>query len=458
MPFDVRGYLDSLQRFGMKPGLERITAILERLGHPERAFPAIHVGGTNGKGSISSMAAQVLKEAGYTVGLYTSPHLVRYNERIRIGGEPIDDAALEELFEEVAAAAEDAARALGERPTEFEVGTAAAFLHFARRRVEVAVVEVGLGGRWDSTNVLDPLAVALGPISLDHTSVLGSSVREIAGDKVGIFRRGAPAVIAPQLPEAEAVIRSAGEELPCPLWWVRAAPGQEGTGLGSLVSYTPLGWGLGGGRLDVTTPRSTYRGLRFPLLGEHQLANAAVSVALVDAAAGRGLRVEEEAVRRGLERARWPGRMQWIPGDPPLLLDGAHNPAGAKALAASLEQLFRGEPVDFLMAVTGDRKPSSLIDPLVPFARRFVFTRPGSSRLPGVDPALLAEHARARGVEAEVVEPVEEAVETVLARARRDGGIACACGSLYLVGEILAHLEGKGRLRGEEKQGEEKSP
>lgn len=451
MPFDVRGYLNSLQRFGMKPGLERIAAILARLGHPERSFPAVHIGGTNGKGSTASLTAAMLQEAGYRVGLYTSPHLVRYNERIRIGGEPIDDQSLEEAFAEVAAAAGEAARALNEAPTEFEVGTAAAFLHFARRRVDVAVIEVGLGGRYDATNVLSPLAIALGPISLDHTSVLGGSIGEIARDKVGIFRRGTPAVVAPQPPEAEEVIRAAGEGLPCPVWWVRE-------GGASPVRYTPIAWNRSGGCFDLVTPRRSYRELRLSLLGAHQLVNGAVSVALIDAVDGAGLPVGEEAVRRGLAKAEWPGRLQFFPGDPPLLLDGAHNAAGAKALAASLEHLFSGWPVTFLMAMTGDRKPGEVIEPLLPLARAFVFTRPASSRFPAVDPRVLAEYARNGGADAAAVGPAAEALEAACDRARREGGIVCACGSLYLVGEILGILEARKRLPGENRQGEGGAP
>ena len=453
MRFDVRGYLDSLQRFGMKPGLDRITAILDRLGHPERSFPAIHIGGTNGKGSMASIAAEVLKEAGYTVGLYTSPHLVRYNERIRIGGEPIDDRSLEEVFAEVAEAAEAVAQALGEVPTEFEVGTAAAFLHFARRRVDAAVIEVGLGGRYDSTNVLAPLAIALGSISLDHMSVLGGSVREIAQDKVGIFRRATPVVVAPQVAAAEAVIHAEAEALPCPLWWVR-----EGRGEDAAVSFAPIRWGLDGGRFDLTTPRRSYRELHVALLGRHQLLNAAVSVALIDALAEKGFPVDEGAVRRGLKKARWPGRMQLIWGDPPLLLDGAHNAAGAEAFAGSLVQLFGERPITFLMAMTGDREPSGVLAPFLPLARSFIFTRPRRVAASRCRAGRVAEHARVNGAVARVVEPVAEALEAALLQAREEGGVVCACGSLYLVGEVLASLEGREGICGEEKQGEGGAP
>ena len=444
MAFNVQRYLRSLDRFGMKPGLERIKAILGRLGHPEAAFPAVHIGGTNGKGSTASMTASILRRAGYRVGLYTSPHLVAYNERIQVDGRPILDEELAAVFEEVAAAASRVSRELGSDPTEFEVGTAAAFLHFCRARVDVAVVEVGLGGRLDSTNIVRSQAVAIGPISLDHTSVLGPDIASIAREKAGIFKPGVPAVIAPQPPEAERVLDEAAGHGSTPLVWVREeqreSPPRKGPGMGgSEARYTVIDWGPQGGRFRLETPRRVYADLHTSLLGLHQVQNAAVAVTLIDALAEAGFAVGEEAVRKGLAEAEWPGRFELFQGKPMILLDGAHNPAGARAFAASFKDLFPGRRPVFVVAVTGEKELRDVLGPIAPFASALVATKPVSSRLAAVEPEALAACARELGVESSACPTVDEALD----RARKlagPEGMVCVCGSLYLVGDVRGRL------------------
>lgn len=445
MAFDVQGYLRSLTRFGMKPGLQRIKAILGRLGQPEAAFPAVHIGGTNGKGSTAAMTAAILQRAGYRVGLYTSPHLIAYNERIRVDGRPISDEALEAVFEEVAAAADAVREELGSDPTEFEVGTAAAFLHFRRAAVDVAVVEVGLGGRLDSTNVVHSRAVGIGPISLDHTAILGPDLASIAREKAGIFRPGVPAVLAPQEPGAAAVFREAAHALGTPLIWVREKGKEEGgqgepvgSGCGEAL-YTVVDWGPHGGRFHLETPGAVYQDLHISLLGLHQIQNAAVAVALTEALAGAGFAVSEEAVRQGLSEARWPGRFELFPGEPPILLDGVHNPGGARAFAASFGRLFPGVRPVFVVAVTGQKDLREVLGPLLRYAAAVVATRPVSSRLPAVDPERLAECARELGVESVACPDAGAALDAAVERAG-PGGMVCVCGSLYLVGDVRALL------------------
>lgn len=440
MAFDYKHYLRSLKRFGEKPGLERIRRILAHLGDPHLAYPVVHVGGTNGKGSVVAMTASVLEAAGYRTGMFSKPHLVRYNERIRVAGRMIDDAMLAALFAEVAAAVNKAKAELGtDDPTEFEVGTAVMMLHFAREQVDVAVIEVGLGGRLDSTNVVESSVVALGPTALDHTAVLGPDVESIAREKAGIFRKGVPAVIAPQPPEALSVFQQVAADLPCPLYVVRRRGGWEpGERPRGEVWYREGDWGPHGGRLDVLTENHAYSDLDISLLGRHQLENAAVAVGAVDLLAG--FQVDARDLRTGLKAARWPGRLELIDGSPKILLDGVHNPGGAQAFAASFEGLFPGERPIFVIAALGEKDVEGLLRPLAPFAREVIFTAPASSRLPPTAPEELVARGRALGLRAEAVTPASAALE---AACRRAGprGMVCVCGSLYLVGELKGVLE-----------------
>ena len=458
MGFDVQGYLRSLKRFGMKPGLERIQAILGRLGNPEAAFPAVHIAGTNGKGSVAATTASILRAAGYRVGMFTSPHLIQYHERIQVDGEPIPDEALQRIFERVAGAAAAVRDELGSDPTEFEVGTAAAFLYFQEAGVDLAVVEVGLGGRLDSTNVVQTQAAAITPISYDHMAVLGSTLPSIAREKAGILKPGVPAVIAPQCPEAASVLAEVARDLPCPLVWVNEEGGggrEEGAGMedalhrasfqgtGEIATYTVLGWSGEGGRFHLKTPSRRYFELFTPLLGYHQVQNAAVAVTLVEALAEAGFAVSESQVRAGLASVRWPGRLELFPGNPAILLDGVHNPAGAEVLALALSRLFPGVRPVFLFALTGAKDPAEVFGPLAPFARAVVATRPASSRVLAVDPEALLECARDLGVPASAAPSAQEALERAKELAGQEG-MVCVCGSLYLVGEVRGLLVAAG--------------
>ena len=455
MGFDVQGYLRSLKRFGMKPGLERIHAILGRLGNPEAAFPAVHIAGTNGKGSVAATTASILRAAGYRVGMFTSPHLIHYHERIQVDGQPIPDEALQRIFAQVAGAAAAVRDELGSDPTEFEVGTAAAFMYFQEAGVDLAVVEVGLGGRLDSTNVVRTQAAAITPISYDHMAVLGSTLPSIAREKAGILKPGIPAVIAPQHPEAASVLAEVARDLPCPLVWVneegggsdRGATGatfhQDFEGTGQTATYTVLGWSGEGGRFHLETPNRRYHELFTPLLGYHQVQNAAVAVTLVEALAEAGFAVSESQVRAGLANVRWPGRLELFPGHPAILLDGVHNPGGAEVLALALSRLFPDVRPVFLFALTGPKDPAEMFGPLAPFARAMVATRPASPRVPAVDPEVLAECARDLGVPASAMPSARQALEQAKELAGQEG-MVCVCGSLYLVGEVRGLLVAAG--------------
>jgi dihydrofolate synthase/folylpolyglutamate synthase len=398
------------ERAGMRPGLDRIEGLLDAVGHPERTFTIAQVGGTNGKGSISAMLAAVLQAAGRHVGLYTSPHLRHYRERIRVDGRPISEADFV-----------DGVEALGTLIarldlTVFEAGTALALDHFCRERVDVAVLEVGLGGRLDATTVGKPRVAVIGPIDFDHQHELGDTLSLIAAEKAAIIRSGV-AFSARQDPEAEAVITGRAAQVGVPLLL-------EGRDL----HVTALGFTLEGQRLDLAGPGWRLRDVACSLLGLYQPANALLAVA-----AARELGAGEAAVRAGLRGARWPGRFQIYHRDPIVVLDGAHNPAGARALAASLRAYFPGRPVTFVIGVLADKDAGGILAALRPLAERVVLTRSANPRAAAPD-ALRALLPASLRVDTAPSPP--EALALAIAAAPR--GIVCVAGSLSLIGDVLA--------------------
>jgi dihydrofolate synthase / folylpolyglutamate synthase len=381
--------LFALRRFGVRPSLDGISGALDALGHPEREFSVVHVGGTNGKGSTAALCASLLGAANCRTGLYTSPHLLRFTERIRIDGV--------EVSEEEVADGVELVFGLGLELTFFEVATALAFELFRRRRVEVAVVEVGLGGRWDSTNVVTPLTSVVTGVALDHMEVLGGTLAAIAYEKAGIFKSGVPAVAACHDQSARAVLEAEAARVGAPLELL----GRD---------FHPYEGALG-------------------LLGAHQRDNAALALAAI-ARCPEKFHAAPEAQARALAETRWPGRLERLLPD--LYVDGAHNPDGAAALARALT-LFTDRSVNYVVGVVDDKDAAGIVAPLVPSAARMFFTRPPSPR--ALDPARLLALAPA----AEVVESPEEAVR----RARAAGGVTVVCGSLFLVGEVRRFILGE---------------
>ncbi len=400
------------ERAGMRPGLERIEALLDAVGHPERAFTIAQVGGTNGKGSISAMLAAILQATGRRVGLYTSPHLREYRERIRVDGRPITEADFV-----------DGVEALGTLiarldVTVFEAGTALALDHFCRSRVDVAVLEVGLGGRLDATTVGRPAVVALGPIDYDHQLELGDTLTAIAGEKAAIIRSGV-AVSARQDPEAAVVLERRAREACVPL----LREGHE-------LHVTPRGFDLTAQRLDLRGPDWRLDDAACGLLGVYQPGNA-----LVAAAAGRALGADEGAIRVGLAGARWPGRFQIVRRDPVVILDGAHNPAGARALAASLRAYVPGRSVTFVIGILADKDAGGILAALAPLAARIVFTASGNPRAAAPEALRALLPAGPGALPVELVAAPSEALARATAMA--GDGIVCVAGSLSLVGDVL---------------------
>ena len=399
---------------GMRPGLERIEGLLAALDNPERGYTLVQVAGTNGKGSAAAMIAAMLKAAGRRTGLYTSPHLVSFRERIRVNGEPI---AEDDVVDGIEALGTLVAR-LG--ATMFEATTALALDHFARQGVEVAVLEVGLGGRLDATTVGAPAVSAITRIDLDHQAILGPTLAAIAGEKAAIIRSGL-AVSAAQAPEAAAVVEARARAAGVPLL-------VEGRDLGVVVGRRDLE----GQWITCTGPGWTLSDLELALLGVYQPSNALVAVA-----AARALGVGEAAIRTGLRTVQWPGRFQVFGGDPCVVLDGAHNPAGARALAASVRVFVPDRPLTLVLGVSDDKDARGMLAELAPLARRVIATAASNPR--ALAPGALAAHAPPR-VAVETAPSVAEALALAVAPPRHP--IICVAGSLFVVGEALRHLQG----------------
>jgi dihydrofolate synthase/folylpolyglutamate synthase len=430
---EATAFLYGLRRFGWRPGLATIQRLLTLLDDPQAGIPAIHIGGTNGKGSTAAMLDAMLRAAGYRTGLYTSPHLLSFTERIRVDGEPIGEAeivALTERLKTLCAAhfAPETTFPAGDflpHPTFFELTTAMAFLHFRRRAVETAAIEVGLGGRLDATNVLQPRVAVITNIALEHQEYLGRTRAEIAAEKAGIIKPGVPIVTAAR-GEALAVIRQTAAQRRAPVICVPES-----------YRWAVVDSSLGGQTFDLDGPRERYQGLRVSLAGRHQVENAVLAVAAAEAAQDQGILLDAMAIRRGLAEAAWPGRLQVLQNRPRIILDGAHNPAGTEALAAFLME-HRGAlgRLVLVFGVLQDKDWETMLGLLGPLADEIVLTHPPSQR--GADPAALAPAAQRHARVTIAAEP-EKALAWAREVARAEDTILVA-GSLYTVAAALRAL------------------
>jgi dihydrofolate synthase/folylpolyglutamate synthase len=426
---DALQYLYGLQRLGIKLGLENIRRLLLALGGPERAFRAVHVGGTNGKGSTAALLAGILGAAGRRVGLYTSPHLLEFTERIQVNGEPIEPSAVAGLTAEVRAAVEGAFAAapddLPSHPTFFEVTTALAFLHFARAGVEWAVVEVGLGGRYDATNALAPDLTVITNVAVEHQDLLGDSLEAIAVEKAGIVKPGIPLVTAATGP-ALGVLRRACAERGAPLLHVPSA-----------YVWRRAGSHPDGQVFHLRSPGADRHGLRIGLLGRHQLVNAATAVAAAERLQEQGVALPDRAIREGLAAARWPARLQVLGERPRLLVDGAHNPAACRALRDFLEEEAPGRRL-LVFGVLKDKDWGQMLEVLLPACAAAILCRPPSDR--AADPVMLLPTAGRLCRHVKVVPEVPDALAAARALARPEDTILVA-GSLFTAGAAIAALQ-----------------
>jgi dihydrofolate synthase/folylpolyglutamate synthase len=423
------------QAAAAKFNLENISVLLEWLGRPDRAYPTVHIAGTNGKGSTAAFIEAILREAGFRTGLNTSPHLERINERIRINGEDIGDEQFAETFTRIHHVIEQllAEGKLRAHPTYFECVTALAFEVFAHERVEFAVMEVGLGGRLDATNVIAPVVSVITRIDFDHENFLGHSLREIAGEKAGILKHGTPVVSAPQLPDAREILRDRAAELHCPLVETADAFRIERERVEAGCVHARVTEGASGAQFSLAP--------RMP--GRFQLQNALNAVAAARVLQDRKFRLTNESIERGIAAATWPGRLEKLQSGPDIYLDGAHNPGAARELARFLQENFAGRRVFLVFGAMRDKAVDEVTGVLFPHATEVIFTQPGNPR--SVSAAHLAEMAGHHAERATVIPEAEAAFDAALAKAQPEDAIFIT-GSLYLVGQLRHAWKQRGKV------------
>ena len=432
--FDPIAYINEPRWQNVRLGLDRTRLLMKKLGDPQNALKFVHVAGTNGKGSTCVYAANMLQAAGYKVGLYTSPYIEHFEERIQVNGQNIPYDDLVRVTLQVKKQAEAVQRETGDHPTEFELMTAVARVYYAQQGCDIVVLEVGLGGRLDSTNIIEaPEVCAIARIGLDHTAMLGNTVGEVAGEKAGIIKAGADVVSYPQEPEAAAVIEAAAAAFDASV----AVPNFARLETGSIAVVT------GADEKQLLMRTFNYdglTGLQTALLGEYQPGNAAFAIEIMRALRGRGWNIPDEAIRAGIDAARWPGRFEVLPhvqGEPWRGMDGGHNPQGIEALRRTVEDIFPDKAPYVVFSLLADKDYDSMTETLADFAAGFVtMTPPNLRALPGEDLAgVLREKCDACGradVPIVVAESFDDARQKVLSLAGPDD-VVVVSGSLYSV-------------------------
>lgn len=425
--FDAVGYINTPRWQASRLGLERTIDLLDRMGRPQDKLRFVHVAGTNGKGSTCAYLDSILRCAGYRVGLFTSPYIETFEERIRVNGENIsaDDLAAVTLF--VKRHAEAIEAETGDHPTEFELMTAVAFEHFARSACDIVVLEVGLGGRLDSTNVIEsPEVCVITRIGLDHTALLGNALAEVAAEKAGILKPGVPVVSWPQEPEAWASIEKAAADKRCEL---------HAPDFSQLDLYA-----CEGGRASLRP--FVYKGQAFEtkLLASYQPYNATLALEAAELLRDRGWEISEAAMREGIARAVWPGRFEVVAQEPLIIIDGGHNPQGAAVLAESLDDVFPGRRAVLVMGVLADKDYLPMLHAVLPYAEAlYTYTPPSPRALSAVDLAKRAQGEAGPCLEVRVCERPEQAMREARKRAGSEG-LVVAFGSLYAIADLKRAL------------------
>jgi len=429
--------------------LDRMFALMEELGNPQNKYPIIHVAGTKGKGSVSALCASALQAEGYRVGLYTSPHLIDYCERIQVNGEPISHEQLVELVEEIKPAVAKIAKL-----TTFEITTALGFLAFAKQGCNAAVIEVGLGGRLDATNIVTPKVAVITSLSYEHMAVLGDTLAKIAGEKAGIIKQGVPVVSSPQKDEAREVLER-----------VVSTMQSSFTLVGKDVMFRKMGSSLDSQSLTIAFPeehrddasgavgrvaerteteRDATIMLTIPLLGEHQIENAATAYASLQAS---GIPISVESIRKGFSQVKWHARFEVVSRHPTVVIDSAHNRDSALRLRQSLDEYFPNKPVVMLFCVLEDKDISGILEELKPRLDCVIATRADHPRAPSAES--IAEQVKAAGITVEAVTPVSSALERALELAGKDK-VALSAGSVAFAGEVSAAWEQWKKVKAEE--------
>ncbi len=396
-------------------GLDRTIELLDLLGHPEKGLKFIHIGGTNGKGSTASMTANILRKAGYTVGLYTSPYIFRFHERMQVNGECISDEELVDIVEMI----QPLARSMKSEPSEFELVTCIAFEYFKRHKCDIIALEVGLGGEFDATNTIEPPEVAvMTNIGLDHVELLGDTLEKIAETKSKIIKTGTDAVIYREPASVEAVFEARCKEVGAEL--TRADFDSIELVTASLEGQT-FHWGQ-------------YQNIEMPLLGDHQLKNAAVVLTAIEVLRKRGWKISDEAVREGIATVSWPGRFELIGKKPTFIIDGGHNPQCIEALVKNVRDYLDGRRLTILTGVLGDKDYNEMYRDMAPFASQFVTVTPDNPRAMSSED--LKKYLEQFGKPVTACETVAEGVKLAKSLAGEDGVVLCY-GSLYMLGDVV---------------------
>ncbi|UCD02983.1 MAG: bifunctional folylpolyglutamate synthase/dihydrofolate synthase [Candidatus Aenigmatarchaeota archaeon] len=419
---EAMDYLEGLGFFGMKLGLERIEHLLQKLGNPEKKMKVVHVTGTNGKGSVSAMIGSIMRHAGYKVGVYTSPHLTDFRERITVNGSKIGGQHLANIMEEIIPVAEEMKNNKDRGgPTYFEIATAAALSHFEKEGVDLAVIEVGMGGRLDATNVVSPLVSVITNISFEHTQHLGNDIEKIASEKAAIIKPGCSVVTAAS-GAALNVIEKTCMDMNCEL-----------SVIGRNVTFHENESDLKGQLFEVSTGQRDYS-LEMPLVGKCQLANAACAVSAAEALTKKGCRVDKKAIVKGIKNVKLKGRFEIAGKSPFLVLDGAHNPAGIRCVREAAQSLFSGRKIALVISICSDKDITGMLKEIVHAVDSVVVTRHDYSERVE-EPEKIAAEASKHSKHVHVEPDVRKALE----RAKRlagNVGVVLVTGSLYLVGDI----------------------
>jgi len=410
-------YLYSLQKYGIKFGLSKTANLLKAFGNPHQGQRYVHIAGTNGKGSVAAMVDSILRTSGLKVGFYSSPHLVRFTERFRINGKEIPPKTAAGLVEELKRVMDPT-----QPPTFFEVTTAMGLIYFAREKVDLAVVEVGMGGRLDATNVIRPQVSVITNISFDHQAFLGNTLEEIAGEKAGIIKRGIDLVTAATQPQVLELFRKTCKDKRAPLWRV----GQD-------IRYRAAG-----NKINYYGFDRRLKDLELGLAGTYQHRNAALALSVIELLERRGFRVSEEHIREGLKSAHWPGRLQVVSRNPLTILDGAHNPGAIRCLTEAIRGGFRYKRLILVLGVMADKDVRGVLRGIVPMADHVFFTRPEYYR--AAAPETLMQEASSLGRRGEIQPTLAKALESAKRMANRED-LILVTGSLFTVGETMAILD-----------------
>ncbi|WP_313528006.1 bifunctional folylpolyglutamate synthase/dihydrofolate synthase [Anaerotignum sp.] len=419
-------YLEEEIGFASCPGLERITNLMEKLGNPEKKIKAVHVAGTNGKGSATAMLSSILHEGGYRTACYTSPHLEKYNERFLIDGKEISDEAFAQIITKTKEACDALVAEGKDAPTLFEVVTGAAFLYFAEENVDIAIIEVGLGGRFDATNIIEnPILSIIMSISLDHTEFLGNSIEQISMEKAGIIKKSCPVVLYSQEELVYNIVKNTAEALQAPFYC------QKGAEI-KISSQT-----LEGTIFDVSSPSLAYDNLFLPLLGNHQVQNCVTVLDACEILKESGFPLTKNQIRTGISSTFWAGRMEICKESPLVMLDGAHNVDGIRRLAQSVRNYFENRKITLVLGVLGDKEYEQMAELILPFANQVVLTEPHSQRK--LDANKLANIVLRKELPFYIEPEIENAYQKALKITAETDIILC-CGSLYMIGALRSYI------------------